>query len=72
MGEAMAWAEQSVARKPGFFNLSLLADMKMKAGNTKEAIATAERALKVGKEDPNKPDTRALEGKLSDWKAKGS
>jgi hypothetical protein len=72
LDEAMAWAEQSVARKAGFFNLSLLADMKMKAGNTKEAIATAERALKVGKEDPDKPDTRPIEGKLSEWKAKKS
>jgi hypothetical protein len=72
LDEAMTWAEQSVAKKPGFFNLSLLADMKMKAGNTKEAIATAERALKVGKEDPDKPDTRMIEGKLSEWKAKKS
>lgn len=68
--EAMAWAEQSVARKEGFLNLSLLADMKMKAGNTKAAISTAERALKVGKEDPDKPDTRSIENKLSEWKAK--
>jgi hypothetical protein len=72
LDEAMTWAEQSVARKAGFFNLSLLADMKMKAGNTKDAIATAERALKVGKEDPDKPDTRTIEGKLSEWKAKKS
>jgi hypothetical protein len=46
--------------------------MKMKAGNTKEAIAAAERALKIGKEDPDKPDTRSLENKLSEWKAKKS
>jgi hypothetical protein len=72
LDEAMTWAEQSVARKPGLFNLSLLADMKMKAGNTKEAIAAAERALKIGKEDPDKPDTRSLESKLSEWKAKKS
>lgn len=70
LDEAMAWAEQSVARKEGFFNLSLLADMKIKAGYTKEAISTAERALKVGKEDPDKPDTRSIETKLSEWKAK--
>ena len=70
--EAMKWAEQSVATKPGLFNLSLLADMKMKAGNSKEAISTAERALKAGKEDPEKPDTRAIEAKLAEWKGKKS
>jgi len=68
--EAMKWAEKSVAVKEGYLNLGLLADMKMKAGNTKEAISAAERAIKAGKEDPNKPDTRALETKLSEWKSK--
>ncbi len=68
--QAMKWAEQAVAVKPNYFNLSLLADMKMKAGKSKEAIATAERALKVGKEDPDKPDTRAIETKLAEWKGK--
>ena len=72
LDEAMKWAELSVSRKEGLFNLSLLADMKMKAGNTKEAIATAERALKVGKEDPEKPDTRSIESKLAEWKGKKS
>jgi hypothetical protein len=70
MDEAMKWAEQSVERKPGLMNLTLLADMKMKAGNVKDAITTAERALKAGKEDPAKPDTRALETKLAEWKGK--
>jgi len=70
LDEAMAWAKESVVRKAGFFNLSLLADMQMKAGNSKDAIATAERALQVGKEDPNKPDLRPLETKLSEWKTK--
>ncbi len=70
LDEAMTWAKESVARKPGFFNLSLLADMEMKAGNSKGAISTAERALQVGKEDPNKPDLRPLETKLAEWKSK--
>jgi hypothetical protein len=68
LDEAMKWAEQSVSIKEGFFNLGLLADMKMKMGSRQEAVSTAERALKVGKEDPNKPDTRALEKKLTEWK----
>ena len=66
--EAMKWAEQSVAVQAGYLNLGLLADMKMKAGNRKDAIAAAERAVKAGKEDPTKPDTRALEKKLAEWK----
>ncbi|HET9950509.1 MAG TPA: DUF2911 domain-containing protein [Candidatus Eisenbacteria bacterium] len=72
LDEAMTWAERSVAAKPAFFNLSLLADMKMKAGNSKEAIAVGERALKAGQEDPEKPDTRAMESKLQEWKGKKS
>jgi hypothetical protein len=72
LDEAMKWAEMSVSRKEVYFNLSLLADMKMKAGQAKDAISTAERAIKVGKEDPDKPDLRAIETKLSEWKAKKS
>jgi hypothetical protein len=70
--KAMSWEEQSVAAKETYANLSLLADMKMKAGKSKEAIAAAEKALKVGKEDPNKPNMRPTEEKLSRWKAKKS
>lgn len=70
MDEAMAWEEQSVATKETYANLSLLADMKMKAGKSKDAIATAEKALKVGKDDPNKPNMRPTEEKLSEWKGK--
>ncbi len=68
--EAMAWEEQSVATKETYANLSLLADMKMKAGNAKEAIATAEKALKVGAADPDKPNLKPTEKKLSEWKGK--
>ena len=70
--EAMKWAEQSVAVKPLYFNLNLLADMKMKAGKSKEAIETAEKAIQAGKADPDKPDTRPTEKKLAEWKAKKS
>ena len=70
--EAMKWAEQSVAVKPVFFNLNLLADMKMKAGKTKEAIETAEKAIEAGKADPDKPDTSPAEKKLAEWKTKKS
>jgi len=68
--EAMAWAEKSVATKEMYFNLRLLADMQMKAGKAKQAIATAEKAIKVGKADPEKPDTGPTETKLAEWKSK--
>ena len=68
--DGMKWAEQSIAIKGTYQNLSLLADMKMKAGQKKEAIAAAEKAIEAGKADPDKPDTRPTEKKLTEWKAK--
>jgi hypothetical protein len=68
--EALKWAEQSVTTKPAYFNLSLLADMRMKAGKTQEAIETAQKAIDAGKADPDKPDTRPTEKKLAEWKTK--
>ena len=38
----------------------------------KDAIAVGERAIKAGKEDPEKPDTRTMESKLQEWKGKKS
>ena len=68
--QGLKWAEQSTAMKGTYQNLSLLADMKMKAGQRKEAIAAAEKAIQAGKADPDKPNTEATEKKLSEWKAK--
>jgi hypothetical protein len=68
--EATQWAEKSVAVQPNYFNMSLLADMQMKAGKTKDAIATAEKAVQLGKADEDKPDTRPTEKKLAEWKQK--
>ena len=70
MDEGAKWAEQSVATKATFQNLNLLADMKMKAGQKKEAIAAAEKAIEAGKADPDKPDTRTTEKKVTEWKSK--
>jgi hypothetical protein len=68
--ESMKWAERSVSTNANYLNLSLLADMKMKAGMTKEAIAAAEKAVQAGKADKDKPDTRPTERKLTEWKSK--
>ncbi len=68
--EAMQWAEKSVSIQQTYFNMSLLADMQMKAGKTKEALATAEKAVQIGKDDKDKPDTRPTEKKVAEWKQK--
>ena len=70
MEDGAKWAEQSIATKATFQNLNLLADMKMKAGQKKDAIAAAEKAIEAGKADPDKPDTRPTEKKVTEWKAK--
>ena len=68
--EATQWAEKSVSIQQNYFNMSLLADMQMKAGKTKDAIATAEKAVQLGKADKDKPDTRPTEKKVAEWKQK--
>ena len=68
--EATQWAEKSVSIQQNYFNMSLLADMQMKAGKKKEAIATAEKAVQIGKADKDKPDTRPTEKKVAEWKQK--
>ena len=39
-------------------------------GWTKDAIATAEKAVQLGKADKDKPDTRPTEKKVTEWKQK--
>ena len=68
--EATEWAQKSVSIQQNYFNMSLLADMQMKAGKTKDAIATAEKAVQLGKSDKDKPDTRPTEKKVAEWKQK--
>jgi Protein of unknown function (DUF2911) len=68
--EATEWAQKSVSIQQNYFNMSLLADMQMKAGKTKDAIATAEKAVQLGKADKDKPDTRPTEKKVAEWKQK--
>ncbi len=68
--QGLTWAEKSIATKGTYQNLSLLADMQMKMGRKKEAIAAAEKAIAAAKADPDKPSTEATEKKLSEWKSK--
>jgi hypothetical protein len=70
IAEATEWAQKSVSVQQNYFNMSLLADIQMKAGKTKDAIATAEKAVQLGKADKDKPDTRPTEKKVTEWKQK--
>lgn len=66
--DAAKWVDQSIAIQETYYNLSLKAKMLAKKGDTKSAIATAEKAVTVGK--AAKADTVATEKLLAEWKAK--
>jgi len=72
--DAMKWVDQSISLKTTYWNLRLKADMLAQSGNKAEAIATAEKAVKLGKD--NKDDAGEVaktEKKLAEWKgASGS
>lgn len=66
-GDAMKWVDQSIAAKEGLTNLTLKARMLADAGKTKEAIATVEKAIAIGK--AANANTAASEKLLEEWKA---
>lgn len=65
--EAVKWAEESVEIEENFYNVSLLAQMRAKAGNTKEAVTLAHKAIKLGKASKEKVDTAPTEALLANW-----
>ncbi len=68
--EAMKWIDQSIAMKETFYNLRLKAQMLAKDGKPKDAVAFGEKAVAVGKADPNAADEVAkLEKQIAEWKA---
>ena len=68
--EAMKWIDQSIAMKETFYNLRLKAQMLAKDGKTKDAVAFGEKAVAVGKTDPNAADEVAkLEKQIAEWKS---
>jgi hypothetical protein len=67
--EAMKWIDQSVGMKETFWNLRLKSQMQEKAGQKKDAIATAEKAITVGKTDKDATDeVPKLEKQVAEWK----
>ncbi len=68
--QGMKWLDQSIGLKETFWNLRLKADMLAQDGKKKEAIETAEKAVKIGKEDKDEPsEVEKTEKQLADWKA---
>lgn len=72
--DAAKWYEQAlkasdaqIAAKPNFQNTARKANILVAAGKMQEALATAEKALEIGKAE--KVDTSALEKRISDLKA---
>jgi hypothetical protein len=66
--EGAQWAEKSVAIQEGYYNVSLLARYRHKTGNSKDAVALAEKAIKLGKEAKEPADTKPTERLLAEWK----
>ncbi len=68
--DAMSWIEQSIALDENYWNLRLKASMLEKEGKRKEAIAVAEKAVKIGKEKKDDASEIArTEKQIADWKA---
>ena len=68
--QGMKWLDQSIGLKETFWNLRLKADMLAQDGKKKEAIETAEKAVKIGKENKDEPsEVEKTEKQLAEWKA---
>lgn len=67
--EAMTWIDKSISMEENFWNLRLKASMLEKQGKKKDAIAVAEKAVKIGKEKKeNAAEVAKTEKDLADWK----
>lgn len=70
--EAMKWIDQSIALKPTFYNLRLKSQMLDQAGNKKDAVAAAEKAVALGKEnskDVDQDEVAKTEKQIAEWKS---
>ena len=67
---AIKWVDRSIALKETYQNVSLKAQLLAKHGKTREAIAVADRALRLAQSSTPRPDTAQLEKSLAEWKTK--
>lgn len=70
LAEGAAWLDKSIAAQPNHANLSLKARWLAKDGKKAEAIATAKRAIEVGKAAKPPADTAPTEKLVAEWSAK--
>ncbi len=68
--EGLAWADRSIALEKNSRNTQTKAELLAQTGKVKEAIATAEEAIRLAKSKDPKANTSFLEKLISDWKAK--
>lgn len=64
---ATEWARRSTQIQENYANLSLLAKIQVRAGEWKDAIALAKKAIKAGKASSDSVDTSATEKLLAEW-----
>lgn len=67
MEEAGKWLSQSMAVKETYPNLNLKSRWLAKEGKMKDAVATAQKAIEVGKANDPPSDTSSLEKMMADW-----
>jgi len=68
--DAMGWIDRSIALEENYWNLRLKASMLEKDGKGKEAVALAEKAVKIGKEKKdNATEIAKTEKQIAEWKA---
>jgi hypothetical protein len=68
--DALKWIDQSIALKETYWNLRLKASMLGQEGKSKEAVAVAEKAVKIGKESQDPPSEIAkTEKQIADWRS---
>ncbi|HEX8721697.1 MAG TPA: DUF2911 domain-containing protein [Pyrinomonadaceae bacterium] len=71
LGQALAWAEQSVKVRENFNNLNLKARILAAQGKTAEAVATGEKAVQVGRAaNANAQAIAGFEKTLAEWRSK--
>lgn len=68
--EAVGWLDAGIKNRETFGLLNTKARLQKELGKTPEAIATAEKAIQVGKAATPAVDTTGLEKMLAEWKAK--
>lgn len=68
--EALGWLNNSIKMNENYSNLNVKARLLAEMGKNDEAIATAEKAIQLGKAATPAANTGGLENMVKEWKAK--